>query len=89
MRMPDLLIDGEEKLAAGISEQKLLRKYAHYDVLAMDEWLIDPLDPDRLRLMFEPVDGRGGATSTIWGARSTPSRPTPATRRACSSGSTP
>lgn len=66
MRMPDLFMDREEKLSAGISEQKLLRKYARYDVLVMDEWLIDPLGPDQMRFMFELVDRRSDAASTIW-----------------------
>lgn len=66
VRMPDLFMDREEKLSAGISEQKLLRKYARYDVLVVDEWLIDPLAPDQMRFMFELVDRRSDTASTIW-----------------------
>ena len=66
VRMPDLFMDREERLSAGTSEQKLLRKYARYDVLVVDEWLVDPLDPDQMRFMFELVDRRSDAASTIW-----------------------
>lgn len=65
-RMPDLFVDREERLSAGVSEQKLLRKYARHDVLVVDEWLIDPLAPDQMRFMFELVDRRSDSASTIW-----------------------
>ena len=56
----------EENLAAGISETKIIKKYARYDVLIIDEWLIDPLTPDQLRFFFELVDKRYDSASTIW-----------------------
>lgn len=66
VRMPDLFMDREERLSAGISEKKLLKKYARYDVLVVDEWLIDPLNPDQMRSMSGLVDRRSDAASTIW-----------------------
>ena len=66
VRMPDLLMGREENLAAGISETKIIKKYARYDVLIIDEWLIDPLTPDQLRFFFELVDKRYDSASTIW-----------------------
>lgn len=66
VRAPDLFMDREERLSAGTSEQKLLKKYARYDVLVVDEWLIDALEPDQMRFMFELVDRRSDTSSTIW-----------------------
>lgn len=37
VRMPDLLMSREEDLAAGIPESKVLKKYARYKVLVVDE----------------------------------------------------
>ena len=64
--MPDLLMVREEDLAAGISESKILKKYEHYKVLIVDEWLMDPLDPDQMRFFLELVDRRHDKSSTIW-----------------------
>lgn len=65
-RMPDLLMAREESLASGMSESKLLKKYARYRLLIIDEWLIDPLNPDQMRFMLELVDRRHDNASTIW-----------------------
>lgn len=56
VRMPDLLMSREEDLAAGIPESKVLKKYARYKVLVVDEWLMDPLNPDQMRFFLELVD---------------------------------
>ena len=66
VRMPDLLMAREENLSAGIAESKILKKYARYRVLIVDEWLIDPLTPDQMRFFLELVDRRHDKTSTIW-----------------------
>lgn len=66
IRMPDLLMAREESMAAGIPESKILKKYAGYKVLIMDEWLIDPLTPEQMRFFLELVDRRHDRSSTIW-----------------------
>ena len=66
VRMPDLLMSREEDLAAGIPESKVLKKYARYKVLVVDEWLMDPLNPDQMRFFLELVDRRHDKSSTIW-----------------------
>lgn len=66
VRMPDMLMDREERLVAGAAESKLLRKYARFKVLVIDEWLIDPLDPDQLRFVLELVERRSDTGSTVF-----------------------
>lgn len=66
IRMPDLLMERSESLAAGVSESKLLKKYARYKVLIIDEWLIDPLKADPIRFFLELVDRRYDRSSTVW-----------------------
>jgi DNA replication protein DnaC len=66
LRMPDLLMLREEGLSAGSTESKLLKKYARYKVLAIDEWLIDPLSKDQMRFMLELIDRRHDSSSTIF-----------------------
>ena len=66
VRMPDLLMSREEELAAGVPESKILKKYARYRVLVVDEWLMDPLNPDQMRFFLELVDRRHDKSSTIW-----------------------
>lgn len=66
VRMPDMLREREESLSSGVSETKILRKYARFDVLAVDEWLIDEPNPDQIRFLLELVDRRYDRSSTIW-----------------------
>lgn len=66
VRMPDLLMSREEDLASGVPESKILKKYARYRVLVVDEWLMDPLNPDQMRFFLELVDRRHDKASTIW-----------------------
>ena len=66
VRMPDLLMSRDEDLASGIPESKILKKYARYKVLIVDEWLMDPLNPDQMRFFLELVDRRYDKASTIW-----------------------
>lgn len=66
LRLPDLLMIREDSLTAGSSESKLLKKYARYKVLALDEWLIDPLNSEQMRFMLELIDRRHDSSSTIF-----------------------
>lgn len=66
VRMPDMLMEREESLASGVPESKILKKYARYKVMVVDEWLMDPLNPDQMRFFLELVDRRHDKSSTVW-----------------------
>ena len=86
VRMPDLLMSREEDLAAGIPESKVLKKYARYKVLVVDEWLMDPLNPDQMRFFLVPGGGlawqaRRGNPRRRHHGQDSPQRRDPADRR--------
>ena len=64
--MPDLLSLNAEKLQLTGSNEKLLRKFARYRVLVIDEWLIYELSKADLNFMFELTERRYDSTSTIF-----------------------
>lgn len=66
LRMPDLLMAHRDAIDSGYSETKLLGKYARQKVLALDEWLIDPLGTDQMRFILELIDRRHDSASTIF-----------------------
>ena len=66
IRMPDLLSLNAEKLQLTGSNEKLLRKFARYRVLVIDEWLIYELSKVDLNFMFELTERRYDCTSTIF-----------------------
>lgn len=65
VRLPDLLMAYEEWKAAGRPEEKFFRKYARYDLLAIDEWLIDELGHAQARVILEIVDRRYDRASNV------------------------
>lgn len=66
VRMPDLLLARQDAIDTGTSESKLLKKYSRYRVLAIDEWLVDPLREDQMRFLFELVERRHDSASNIF-----------------------
>ena len=54
-------------LACCIAKQacKMLRKYAHYELLVVDEWLTEGVDDKDISLLFEPIERRYAAESTM------------------------
>jgi len=48
----------------GIS--KVLKKYSSYDILILDEWLIQDLSEDDVKFLFELSERRYDATSTVF-----------------------
>ena len=66
VRMPDMLEYRPEKLAAGWSEKRILRKYAGYKVLVMDEFLIDKPNTDQMHFLLELTELRYDCSSTIF-----------------------
>lgn len=66
VRMPDMLEYRSEKLAAGWNEKRILRKYAGYKVLVMDEFLIDKPNTDQMHFLLELTELRYDCSSTIF-----------------------
>lgn len=65
IRMPDMLAYRQERMAAGISEKKVLRKFAGFQVLVVDEWLIDKPTADQMHFLLELTELRYDSSSTI------------------------
>jgi len=43
-----------------------LKKYSSYDILILDEWLIQDLSEDDVKFLFELSERRYDATSTVF-----------------------
>ena len=65
IRLPDLLMERDERSLVERSDMKLLRKYSNVGVLVIDEWLINDLDNEDIRFIFELVERRYSVHSTI------------------------
>lgn len=66
IRLPDLLVEYDDASVIKDGTKKLLRKYASFRVLIMDEWLIADLSADELRFLFELSERRYDTSSTIF-----------------------
>ena len=66
VRMPDLEEEWQQASNKPLGQQKLLRKYANYSVLVLDEWLLDPPSGEFARFIFELMERRYDAASTIF-----------------------
>lgn len=66
IRMPDMFEYRAEKLAAGWGEKRVLRKYAGYKVLVLDEFLIDKPTTDQMHFLLELTELRYDCSSTIF-----------------------
>ncbi len=66
IRLPDLLMEyGNTAILAG-QPQKLLNKYARYQLLILDEWLVSDISDSELYFLFELIERRSDTTSTIF-----------------------
>ena len=66
IRIPDLLMERDE---AGLTIQgipKLLKKYANYGLLILDEWLFDNISEEEQHFLFELIERRHDGTSTVF-----------------------
>lgn len=72
IRLPDLLMERDELAATERSDAKILRKYARYDILVLDEWLTDDVDDVDISFLFELVERRYTAKSTVVCTQYTP-----------------
>lgn len=66
VRMPDMLAFREERMKAGWSEKKVLRKFAGFKVLVIDEWLIDKPTTEQMHFLLELTELRYDSSSTIY-----------------------
>ena len=65
IRMPDLLMERDELAAVERSDQKILRKYASYELLVIDEWLTEDMSGVAIRFLFELIERRYLSKSTV------------------------
>jgi DNA replication protein DnaC len=66
VRLPDLLMEREEKTQEPQGIPKLLKKYCGYTLLILDEWLIQVPSDDELRFLFELIERRYDEGATIF-----------------------
>jgi DNA replication protein DnaC len=65
MRLPDLLMERDELAATERSDAKILKKYARYELLVIDEWLTEDVEDVAIRFLLELVDRRYMDHSTV------------------------
>jgi len=65
IRLPDLLMERDELAATERTNTKILRKYARYDLLCIDEWLTEGVDDVDISFMFELIERRYMEKSTV------------------------
>lgn len=66
IRLPDLLMLRDEATSGRQGTGKLLTKFSHYSLLILDEWLFEDLSEAELHFLFELVERRHDATSTVF-----------------------
>lgn len=67
VRMPDLLMTYEEAVNTSSQKKiKFLEKYTRYQVLIIDEWLMEELSEEEEHFLFELTERRYDAGSTIF-----------------------
>ena len=72
VRLPDLLMERDELAATERSDAKILKKYARYELLCLDEWLTEDVDDTDISFLFELVERRYAAKSTVICTQYTP-----------------
>ena len=72
IRLPDLLMERDEPAATERSDAKILRKYARYELLVIDEWLTEDVDDVAIRFLPGLVERRYMDRSTVLRARYAP-----------------
>lgn len=66
IRVPDLLMEFEERSLERGGKEKILKKYSAFKVLVLDEWLIKDLSAEEIQFLFELSERRFDTTSTIF-----------------------
>lgn len=66
IRLPDLLMEYGDALAMTGQPKRLLAKYSRIPLLIIDEWLVADISESELYFLFELMERRSDATSTIF-----------------------
>ena len=66
IRVPDLLELRSEAILQGKGISKLVSKFSSYNLLVLDEWLLQELSDDEVRFIFELTEKRYDCHSTIF-----------------------
>lgn len=66
MRVPDLLMEFDERSLEVGGKERILKKYSSFKVLILDEWLIKDISKQELEFLFELSERRYDNTSTIF-----------------------
>ena len=66
VRLPDILMEHDEAMLTPQGKPKLLRKYCGYGLLVIDEWLLEDISDDEQHFLFELIERRHDAASTIF-----------------------
>ncbi|MFD2115833.1 ATP-binding protein [Paenibacillus yanchengensis] len=66
IRIPDLLMLRDEATLTSQGISKLLKKFANYKLLILDEWLLDELSEEEQYFIFELIERRHDISSTIF-----------------------
>lgn len=72
VRLPDLLMKRGELAAAEGSNAKILKKFARYEILVLDEWLTEDVNDVDISFLFELIERRYATKSTALCAQCTP-----------------
>ena len=66
IRIPDLLMERDEAAEEKMGIGRLLAKYSNYKLLLLDEWLLNDYSDEELHFLFELIERRYDAASTIF-----------------------
>lgn len=66
IRMPDLLMARGEATLTPLGISKLLKKFSNYKLLILDEWLMNEFTDEEQHFVFELIERRHDASSTIF-----------------------
>lgn len=66
IRLPNLLIERDEATLKPRGVTNLITKFANYGLLIIDEWLLEDLQEEDLKFLFEIIERRYDTGSTIY-----------------------
>lgn len=66
VRLPDILMEHDEARLVPKAKTRLLKKYCGYSLLVIDEWLLEDISDEEQHFLFELVERRHDAASTIF-----------------------
>lgn len=66
IRLPDLLVEYDEWNLVSKSKSKILKKYSGYEMLILDEWLLEDISEEEQHFLFELIERRHDQASTIF-----------------------